>query len=43
MFVHVTAVGKAGLRDLNAGDRLEYTIEIDERSKRPCAANLKLI
>jgi CspA family cold shock protein len=43
MFVHVTAVGKAGLRGLDAGDRVEYTVELDERSKRPCAANLKLI
>ena len=43
MFVHISAVGAAGLREIQAGDRLEYAVEVDERSKRPCAANLKLI
>jgi CspA family cold shock protein len=43
MFVHISAVGAAGLRGLEAGDRVEYTVEIDERSKRPCAANLRLV
>jgi cold shock CspA family protein len=43
MFVHISAIGKAGIRELNAGDRVEYSVELDERSKRPCAANLKLI
>jgi cold shock protein len=43
MFCHISAVGRAGLRELKAGDRVEYGIELDERSKRPCAVNLKLI
>jgi CspA family cold shock protein len=43
VFVHISAVGSSSLREIKAGDRLEYTIEIDERSQRPCAANLKLI
>jgi cold shock protein len=43
IFVHISAAGAAGLRGLNAGDRLTYTVEVDERSKRPCATNLRLI
>jgi cold shock protein len=43
MFVHETAVGAARLRELNAGDRVEYSIEVDKRSGKPCATNLKLI
>ena len=43
LFVHISAVGAAGLRKFEAGERIEYEIEIDERSKRPCAANLKMI
>lgn len=43
VFVHITAVGQAGLRELRAGDKIEFTIETDERSGRPCAGNLKLI
>ena len=43
MFIHASAVGAAGLRGLEAGQAVEYSIAIDERSKRPCAANLRLI
>jgi CspA family cold shock protein len=43
MFVHVSAVGQAGLRELTPGMRVEYSVELDERSGRPCAANLRLI
>lgn len=43
VFVHITAVGAAGLREIKAGDRLEFTIEVDGRSQRQCAANLQLI
>jgi CspA family cold shock protein len=43
VFVHISAVGAAGLRGLNAGDRLEYSVEVDKRSGKPCAVNLKLI
>jgi CspA family cold shock protein len=43
MFVHISAVGRAGLRELNEGDRLKYTVEVDERSGKACATNLKLI
>jgi cold shock protein len=43
VFVHISAVGHAGLKDIKQGDRLEYSIEVDERSGKPCAAGLKLI
>jgi cold shock protein len=43
MFVHVTAVGAAGLRGLESGQAVEYSVELDERRKRPCAVNLRLI
>jgi cold shock protein len=43
MFCHYSAVGTAGLRGLEQGDRVEYSVEIDKRSDKPCAANLKLI
>jgi CspA family cold shock protein len=43
IFVHISAVGAAGLKGLNAGDRVQYEIETDQRSGRPCAVNLRLI
>jgi cold shock protein len=43
VFVHVSAVGAAGLRDLTEGDHVEFSIEIDSRSGKACAANLEVI
>jgi cold shock protein len=43
IFVHISDVGKAGLRELNAGDRLEYETRADKKSGRPCAMNLRPI
>ena len=43
VFVHISAVGKAGIRELNPGDRVEFTLEEDSRSGRSCAVNLRLI
>jgi len=43
MFVHISAFGKAGLREIKEGDRLEYSVEIDKKNGRPCAVDLKLI
>jgi cold shock protein len=39
VFVHVTAVERAGLRTLNDGQRLEY--ELEEHRGRVSAVNLK--
>ena len=43
MFVHVSAVGRAGLRELKANERVSYTAETDKKSGRQCAENLKLL
>jgi CspA family cold shock protein len=43
MFVHISAVGAAGLREIKQGDRLEYTFEPDPKNGKMGAVNLKLI
>lgn len=40
VFIHITAVQAAGLRDLNEGQRVSYEITV-ERGKQ-AASNLKL-
>ena len=32
-FVHISAVERAGLRELNEGDRMEFDLEVDRRGK----------
>ncbi|MDT0575829.1 cold-shock protein [Croceicoccus sp. F390] len=32
-FVHISAVERSGLRELNEGDRLEFDVEVDRRGK----------
>ncbi|NOW44870.1 CspA family cold shock protein [Novosphingobium sp. SG751A] len=32
-FVHISAVERSGLREINEGDRLEFDIEVDRRGK----------
>jgi len=39
-FVHISAVERAGMTMLNAGQRLRYEIEADRRGK-PAAVNLE--
>ena len=41
VFVHATAVGAAGLRSLNEGQRVEFDIQPDARGSK--AANLKAV
>lgn len=41
VFVHISALGP--IRELNEGDRVKYSVKIDERSGKACAADLKLI
>jgi CspA family cold shock protein len=43
VFVHISAVSKACIRELVPGMRLEFTLEPDQKSGRLCAANLKII
>ena len=33
VFVHISAVERAGMTSLNEGDRLEFDIEVDRRGK----------
>ena len=43
VFVHISAVSKVCIRELTPGMRVEFTLEPDARSGRPCAANLRII
>lgn len=42
VFLHISAVERAGLRSINDGQAVSYDIESD-RSGRESAANLKLL
>ena len=41
VFVHISAVERAGLRDLNEGQKLSYEIVADKRTGESSAENLK--
>jgi CspA family cold shock protein len=43
VFVHVSAVERAGLDGLNEGDEVEFEVEQDRRSGKPSAADLQMI
>jgi CspA family cold shock protein len=43
IFVHITAVERAGLQSLNEGQRMSYEIEADKKGKGPKAADLHLV
>jgi len=40
VFVHVTAVEKAGMPPLEEGQKINYEVEADERSGKSAAVNL---
>ena len=40
VFVHISAVERAGMRSLNEGQRLSFEIVYDKRIGRSCAENL---
>ncbi|MGV6876357.1 cold-shock protein [Pseudochelatococcus sp. B33] len=42
VFVHVTAVQRAGLNSLNDGQKVSYELETDRRTGRESAVNLQL-
>jgi cold shock protein len=42
IFVHASELRKAGIDNLNRGDRLRFDIAPDKRRGRPTAVNLKL-
>ena len=41
VFVHISAVERAGLRDLNEGQKVAYEIVADKRTGKSSADNLK--
>ena len=43
VFVHVSAVERAGLRGLNEGQRVSYELERDKRSGKESAVNLQSV
>ena len=43
IFVHITAVERAGLSSLNEGQRVTYEIEADKKGKGPKAVDLQLL
>ncbi|UUX49608.1 cold-shock protein [Nisaea acidiphila] len=43
VFVHATAVERAGLPGLNDGDKVSYDIEVDRQRGKSSAANLKAL
>jgi len=43
IFVHITAIERAGLTSLNEGQRESYEIEADTKGKGPKAADLHLV
>src|SRR3979411_2387388 len=40
VFVHITAVERAGLKDLMEGQRITFEVEPDKKGKGPKAVNL---
>jgi cold shock protein len=43
IFVHITAVERAGLQSLNKGQRVSYEIEADQKGKGPNAVDLQAV
>ncbi len=41
VFVHVSAVERAGMHDLREGQKLTYDLERDPKKNKPAAGNLK--
>jgi cold shock protein len=43
VFVHISAVERAGLRSLNEGDKVSFEIERDKRSGKSSAGQLQVL
>jgi cold shock protein len=41
VFVHISAVERAGIRDLNEGQTIAYEVVADKRTSKSSAENLK--
>ena len=42
VFIHVTALERAGIRGINEGDRLSFVLEDDKRGRGKQAAKVEL-
>ncbi len=43
VFVHISAVERAGIRNLNEGPKLSFDVQSDPRSGKSAAANLQAV
>jgi CspA family cold shock protein len=43
VFVHISAVERAGLRGLNDGQKVSFELETDRRSGKTSAGNLQVL
>ncbi len=43
VFVHISAVKRAGMRDLNEGKKIAYEVVADKRTGKSSADNLKAV
>ena len=43
VFVHISAVERAGMRNLNEGQKLSFDVQPDPRSGKSAAANLQAV
>ena len=43
VFVHISAVERAGMSNLNEGQKLTFDVQTDQRSGKPAAANLQAV
>jgi CspA family cold shock protein len=43
VFVHISNVGRSGLREINELDQVEFSIEPDKKNGKPTATNLRLL
>jgi CspA family cold shock protein len=43
VFVHVSAIERAGMRGLNEGQKISYELQTDKRSGKQSAGNLQAV
>ena len=43
VFVHISAVERAGMTNLNEGQKVTFDMQTDSRSGKPAAANLQAV
>ena len=41
VFVHVSALARAGMRDLAEGQKVSFDIEVDQRTEKNAATNIR--